>query len=220
VSHAVLLDLDGVLVDSRAAIVGALRHALDAHGLEPRATPELEALIGPPLRAGVAGLLGTHAADPLVAAVARDYRERYAVTSLRETTVFPGIPAALDALAARRPLALATSKPRRYAEPLLEVLGLRPFFTAVGAADDDGAGAEKARVIAGALAALGRRSGVHVGDRRFDIEGAHAHGLTAVGATWGIGSELELRAAGADVLCATPAELPGVVLPLLAEDVA
>ncbi len=45
--------------------------------------------------------------------------------------------------------ALATSKPRRYAEPILEVLGLRRRLAAVGATDDDGQGAEKAAVVAG-----------------------------------------------------------------------
>ena len=51
-----------------------------------------------------------------------------------------------------------------------------------------------------------------VGDRRFDVEGAHAHGLPCIGVLWGIGSEEELRAAGADALVATPGELVDAVL--------
>jgi phosphoglycolate phosphatase len=39
-----------------------------------------------------------------------------------------------------------------------------------------------------------------VGDRRHDVEGAHANGLEAVGVLWGYGSRAELEAAGADVL--------------------
>ena len=50
-----------------------------------------------------------------------------------------------------------------------------------------------------------------VGDRHVDIEAAHAHGLRAVGVPWGIGSEAELREAGADVLIASPAELPAAI---------
>jgi phosphoglycolate phosphatase-like HAD superfamily hydrolase len=46
---------------------------------------------------------------------------------------------------------------------------------------------------------------VMVGDRSFDIEAGHAHGLLTIGALWGIGSEAELRAAGADLLARSPA---------------
>ena len=50
-----------------------------------------------------------------------------------------------------------------------------------------------------------------VGDRHVDMAAAHAHGLRAVGVTWGIGSADELRSAGADVLVSEPAELPAAV---------
>jgi phosphoglycolate phosphatase len=215
-SGVVLLDLDGVLVDSRAAITGAMRAALDEHGLGPFGAGALEALIGPPLLLAVGALLEAEPDGPVVTSVVASYRARYAITSLTETTVVPGIPAALADLAARRRLALATSKPRRYAEPILDALGLRPHLSAVGAAEDDGPGAEKAAVVAGALAALGADRGVLVGDRRFDVEGAHAHGLAAIGATWGIGTADELTAAGADALCAAPAALPPLALALSA----
>jgi phosphoglycolate phosphatase len=42
------------------------------------------------------------------------------------------------------------------------------------------------------------------------MEGAHAHGLRAVGALWGFGTEAELRGAGADVLVGRPDELSAV----------
>ena len=46
-----------------------------------------------------------------------------------------------------------------------------------------------------------------VGDTRFDVIGAHEHGLACIGVLWGIGSEEELRETGADPLVATPGEL-------------
>jgi phosphoglycolate phosphatase len=36
---------------------------------------------------------------------------------------------------------------------------------------------------------------------------ATEHGILAVGVLWGIGSEAELRAAGADAIARTPADL-------------
>jgi phosphoglycolate phosphatase len=46
-----------------------------------------------------------------------------------------------------------------------------------------------------------------VGDRRHDVEGAHANGLQAIGVLWGYGSRAELEAAGADVLVGSMREL-------------
>ena len=46
-----------------------------------------------------------------------------------------------------------------------------------------------------------------IGDRCYDIEGAHACGLPAVGVLYGYGSRQELEAAGADELVQTPAAL-------------
>jgi phosphoglycolate phosphatase len=65
--------------------------------------------------------------------------------------------------------------------------------------------------VARALAALGLGPGadaVLVGDRRHDVEGAHANGIRCVGVLWGIGDREELEAAGADVIAPTLSELP------------
>jgi len=56
----------------------------------------------------------------------------------------------------------------------------------------------KAAIIARALtalAALGCHAAAMVGDRSFDVEAARAHGLLAIGVTWGIGSAAELEQA-------------------------
>ena len=48
---------------------------------------------------------------------------------------------------------------------------------------------------------------VMIGDRHFDMEGAHAAGIDAVGVTYGYGSREELEASGAAALAASPEEL-------------
>jgi phosphoglycolate phosphatase len=48
---------------------------------------------------------------------------------------------------------------------------------------------------------------VIVGDRKHDIVAAHTHEILAIGVLWGIGSEAELSAAGADTLARTTGEL-------------
>ena len=46
-----------------------------------------------------------------------------------------------------------------------------------------------------------------IGDRKFDIEGAHACGLPAVGVLYGYGDRAEMEAAKADFIVATVKEL-------------
>jgi phosphoglycolate phosphatase len=162
---ALLFDLDGVLVDSRVAITDCLNQALAEHGL-PRCPPEsLLRFIGPPLATAFVELTGEAPDSALVASCVAAYRRRYATASLRDTTVVPGVPDLVAGLARDFRLAVATSKPVAFAEPLLQTLGLRHFFTAVAGPDVTVAGEDKAQTIAGALAALGRpATAVMVGD--------------------------------------------------------
>jgi len=202
-----------VLADSRLAITSCMNHALAAHGREPVPAQSLYPLIGPPLSHGFASLLGVGPDDPAVASCIATYRGVYAEASLRETPAYPGVPEALAEIAATGArLAVATSKPRAFAEPLLEALGIRGRFEAVAAPQLDLHVESKTVTVAAALASLEPDGPVTmVGDRHVDMEAAHAHRLRAVGVTWGFGTADELRAAGADVLVDEPYALPAAV---------
>jgi phosphoglycolate phosphatase len=208
--EAVLFDLDGVLIDSRLAIVRCIEHGLRAVGAPVPPRSELEPLIGPPLIDGFAKLAGPDKAAAALSA----YRQRYVHSSLTETTLMPGARDALAAVAARVPTALATSKPRAYAVPLCERLGLAPHLTAIAGPELDAVHEPKAVTVARALSALGLAPGADaplVGDRRHDVEGARANRLACIGVLWGIGTETELRQAGAGPIVASPGELPAAL---------
>ena len=51
-----------------------------------------------------------------------------------------------------------------------------------------------------------------VGDRKFDIEGARAFGLTGIGVSFGYAEEHELEEAGADYIVDTVEELKNLFL--------
>ena len=202
-----IFDLDGVIVDSYAAVIDAINGALAAHGL-PRRTPEaLRHFIGPPTFRAFSELTGEPPDSPAVAEIVETYRARYGAHYLTQTRLIDGVGELLESLSRRRALAVATSKSVLFTEPLLRALGIAGHFVAVAAADPDDTDDDKTAIVARALAALDGLSAVMVGDRSFDILAARRHDLTAIGVLWGIGEEAELRGAGADLLVATPAEL-------------
>jgi phosphoglycolate phosphatase len=207
IADAVLFDLDGVLVDSRAAFARSVNAALAGHGLAERADDELYRYLGPPLHRTFATLapeLGEVDLDGLVLS----YRARYRDTMVGESALYPGIAEVLAELSATMPLVVATSKAQALAAPLLEGLGVGQYFEAIVGPSLQARDEAKSLTIGRALARLPHaRRPVMVGDRKFDVLGARAHEMPCVGVLWGIGSEQELRDAGAAALAREPAEL-------------
>jgi phosphoglycolate phosphatase len=199
----VLADSHGPIGDTITAVLVDRGHAVpvDLH----------ERVIGPPMPLALQQLYGLDPDGDEVAAIVADYRERYRET-LVDTATFPGVPEALSALTeAGIRLGVATSKPLPFAELVLETLGLRDRFVVV-AGPELGAIEAKTQTVERALAALGLDVVALVGDRRFDIEAAHAHGLLGIGVTWGIGSRAELEAAHADAIVDAPNQLAPLLL--------
>jgi phosphoglycolate phosphatase len=211
----VIFDLDGVLVDSRAAIAGCMNHALTAIGRPTHPEADLHPYIGPPISHSFGDLLGVAPEHPEVVAMIDAYRERYATVSLTHTTVEAGIPEALDTLAADHRLAVATSKPTPFAAPLLEAVGLSRYFEVIAGPSFDERAEPKTITLGAALDRLGATRAVMVGDRIFDVAAAHANGLAAIGVTWGIGTPKELQEA--ERLIDAPDELPEAVADLLGQ---
>lgn len=204
-----LFDLDGTLIDSERGIAACLAHACAGVGAPPPDPAQLRRFIGPPLQHGLAELLGD---DPqrIGTAVAL-YRQRYDAVGWLEHDVYPGIEAAVADLGrAGHRLAVVTSKVQARAERIVGHLDFGHAFERVYGPGPDG-GTGKAELVERALAELGDGEAAMIGDRRFDIEGAHAHGIRAIGVLWGFGSPGELEAAGAHALARTPSELPGLL---------
>lgn len=204
----ILLDLDGTVVDSKPGILASYGVALRALGHRPDGL-DIEGLIGPPLEESLTQMLGRFG-DDRVTEAALAYREHYGTAGYLETTVYPGLAAALDRLLAlQAKLYIATSKRRVFAEKILRHLGLIDRFAGVYGSEPGGALDRKGDLIADLL----RRQGLSadgclmVGDRRQDAEGARANGIPTVGVLWGYGDRTELEAAGVAHLVAHPRDL-------------
>ena len=204
--EAVLLDLDGTLIASRDGIVACLRAALRELGHEPDPSQDLDWVIGPPLPDVMARLLGGYGDDHIEEAVLA-YRRHTEASGVMQSPTFPGVPAFLEQLArSGRRVFLATSKPLHLARRILERHGLTGYFEGLYGARPDDSGAEKPELIAGLVASerIDPRRSVMVGDRRYDVSGAHANAMRAIGALWGYGGRAELEEAGADALAESP----------------
>jgi phosphoglycolate phosphatase len=206
----VLFDLDGTLTDSAPGIVGCLRQAIAAEGVDLPAEEILLRAIGPPFELGLPAI-GVPP-DRVLAVIAR-YREHYEHAGLFDNRLYDGVVEMLDALgAAGVVLGVATAKPEPLARRIVEHFGLTDRFGVLAGAtyERDPGRRTKTEVVAYALAQLGISGGsgvVMVGDRDHDVLAARELGLGSIGVRWGYGSVEELTNAGADALAADPAEV-------------
>jgi phosphoglycolate phosphatase len=209
----VLVDLDGTLTDSAPGIISCTRQALTEAGRECPSDAALRHFIGPPLHETFRKILNSD--DPAeVDPVIELYRRHFSERGLFENAVYPGIPAALEALkASGAALFVATSKPLPYAERIIRHFGLDRYFGAVYGSGFDGTLSKKSELIAHILKAesLLPEETSMVGDRSHDVVGAKANGVRPIGVLWGYGSRDELEAAGATILCREPTMLSRTV---------
>lgn len=208
-------DLDGVVVDSDAAMTRAVDAALAAVGVAP-APPEKQALLfGPPLYSGFASLLAAMGADPSLNKRCADlYRESYRDFVVSESQIYDGMRDVLEHLLPLTPMAVATSKPREFALLLLKSLDLSSYFVEIGAPDSEAEMEPKATTIARVLQQHPHpAAAVHVGDTAADVIAAIANDVPCAGALWGFGTRQELEAAGAAWLVAAPRDLIGLLGP-------
>lgn len=208
-THAVLLDLDGTLIDSLPGIRASCQETLRALGHTPDPATDFRALVGPPLPQVLRRLLLPYGDDRVDAAIAA-YRAHYAETGMFLATVYPGIPEMLDRLReAGTRLFVATSKRTLFARAILQRLGLADRLHGIYGTEPDGSLDDKADLVSAVLRVEGLDpvGVVMAGDRSHDMRGARANLLQAIGVLWGYGSRGELEVAGADRLVASPAEL-------------
>lgn len=212
----IIFDLDGTLVDSRPAIVASLHYAQRQCGTEVDANDDLQWALGPPLRDILTRLLRTEDNTMLARGIAA-YREHHPTVCLTDAQCYPGIHDALADLVTTSTLLLATSKLERVAISVVEHFGLSGFVDGICGSQSDGRLSHKVDVIRH-LVQTGRldpTTTVVVGDRDSDVHAARANRLRAVAVTYGYGGVEELRAAGPDVVCRHPTELPEAARSLL-----
>ena len=102
-------------------------------------------------------------------------------------------------------MAVATSKKEDLAVRILEHFDIAKYMEVIGGDMREAGRDNKAKVIDYVLETMqaAKDDVIMIGDRKFDINGAHAIGIPCIAVEWGYGDRAEFEAHGADVIAAT-----------------
>jgi phosphoglycolate phosphatase len=200
---AVVYDLDGTLIDSRADLADSVNAMLRIMGLPEREDRAVWGFVGEGAERLIRRSLGpVH--EGRYAEAAPIWREEYAKRLLAKTRLYDGIANLLVMPPDKR--GVLTNKPGDFARGILAGLGVAEAFQAVIGGDEG-----ERKPAPGGLLALCSRLGVQpaeallVGDSAVDVATGRAAGVPVCAVEWGLGEGAAL--ASADYLSATPGEL-------------
>lgn len=192
--RAVILDLDGTLVDTLGDFEAALRRTLDDLGVDPLLADR--EFIGLTVGKGSEYLLhqtllrvGLPADDPDLSAKAMErYQHHYGQINGQESRLFEGVQEGLSRLRDQGwPLACLTNKPGRHARALLEAKGIAGCFEHVFGGDAFARKKPDPLPLIETCRALGQppSATLMVGDSLNDAQAGHAAGCPVVLVTYG-----------------------------------
>lgn len=211
--RAVLFDWDGTVADTRPGIFNSVRYAIGQYGIADKPDDELRYFIGPPLYDGFEHVFGV--SPELANELTDTYRVYYRDKGIFECNIYDGVGDLLRKLHdAGVKTAVVSSKPKEFLDRLVEHFGLADHLDAVVGPAMDNHNSNKTVLVNQALKELMLLPSTvaMIGDRHFDMEGAKAAGVNAVGVLYGYGTEEELCKAGADAICDQVADLRGFLL--------
>jgi 2-phosphoglycolate phosphatase len=185
--RAVLFDLDGTLLDTAPDMVGALNALRHEQSLAPLPYEEIRSIVSHGaarvVKAGFAG-----ADSETLLRLQQRFLEIYRGALSRETRLFPGMDAVLQALAGWQiKSGIVTNKPAWLTDPLLAELGLSARFACVVSGDT--LAERKPHPLpllhAAALAEVSPSECIYVGDAERDVQAAHRAVMPALVANYG-----------------------------------
>ncbi len=206
--QSVTFDLDGTLLDTVPDLHAAARVTLAELGLQPRREDEIRRFVGQGVVVLVRRCLTWAAApdDKALAEAVAVFQRHYAAVNGQKTRIFDGVLEGLDAWRATGlPLAVVTNKPAAFTEPLLERMGLAPYFSAIVSGDSTPHRKPHPAPLHHAcrLMASDPAANLHIGDSRHDIETARNAGCSVYCVPYGYNEGEMVRAEDCDALVAS-----------------
>jgi phosphoglycolate phosphatase len=187
--RALIFDLDGTLIDSRRDLIRSVHAMLEEMGREQLHEDTISGFIGHGAPQLVGRALGSGATEDECQRALKFFLAYYEEHKLDSTCAYPGVPEALEHLAAF-PMAILTNKPVRVGMRILEELGLAKYFRAVYGGNSfetkkpDPLGARTILREFGAAPA----EAVLIGDSEVDVQTARNAGTLAAAVNYGFGT--------------------------------
>lgn len=201
-----IFDLDGTLVDTLGDITASVNFALTKLGRKPVPLDRVRQYVGD----GTAMLLNRALGDrhDLLDDAIGIFTVHYSRNLTVRSRLYPGVQETLEHFRSL-PMAVVTNKARALSDPILEELGIRPYFGVVIGADEGLPlkPAPDAFLQVMHHLAVPREHTAVVGDGTTDIAAGKAAGISTCAVTSGFRSEEELRRAGPDHLIRSLTEL-------------
>jgi len=209
--RAVILDLDGTLLNTLEDLADSMNRVLQDRGLPIHPIEAFRYFVGNGAAMLVSRALPQERQnDELATDCLQAFRQEYQRNWNVKTKPYAGVPELLDGLTAKGvAMAVLTNKPQHFAELCVQAHFSKWRFTIIlGQRDgipmkpDPGGTREVMRCLD-----VPSQACVYVGDSDVDMQTALNADILPVGAAWGFRSEEELRAAGAAEVVGQPTEL-------------
>lgn len=213
--RAVLFDMDGTLLDSAPDFIAITQAMRAARSLPPLAEKTIRDQVSGGARAMVGSAFDEDPESSAFEALRQEFLDRYQDHCAVLTRPFDGIEALLaDIEQARMLWGVATNKPLRYAEPIMQQLALAERSAVLVCPDHVERSKPAPDMLLLACQQLGVQPGevLFVGDDARDIESGRAAGCKTAAVTYGyIHPDDNPRHWGADVVVDHPLELRAVL---------
>jgi len=213
-ASVLLFDLDGTLTDPKEGILNSVHYALKKKGIIEKHPEELLSFIGPPLHLSFKNRY--HLSMEEAFEMLHIFREYFSAKGIFENTIYEGIPELLrDLKKQKKIISLATAKPTHFARQVLDHFQLSEYVDFIAGANTDGSRTDKTEIAAYALEITGQKPTneyLMIGDREFDIIGAHQNAIKACWVGYGYGEKEVVLQEKPEYSCRTVAELSDFLL--------
>ena len=216
-TRAVLLDLDGTLLDTAPDLAAAANAMLRELALPALAAETVRDFVGQGIGVLVSRCLaavGRESTGEVHDAALAVFSRQYEVANGAASIEYPGVRDGLEAMrAAGFPLACVTNKAARFTGPLLDATGLSKYFDAVVTADAVGKRKPHPEPFLAACRMLGvaPADAVVVGDSANDARAAKAAGCRFLLVPYGYREGLEVHEIPCDGIVSTLLEAAGQI---------
>jgi phosphoglycolate phosphatase len=212
---AVIVDLDGTMIDTLGDFAVALNRVLEDLRLPGIERAAIERLVGKGSEHLVRSVLAHVGAEPGLYGAAWDrYQRHYLAVNGAHSEVYPGVVEGLERLKARGlRMACLTNKPTNFALPLLAAKALDGYFSVVFGGDAFEHKKPSPLPLLKTCEALATRPGetLMIGDSSNDAVAARAAGCPVLLVTYGYNHGQPVREVDADAFVDSLAELEALL---------